>query len=271
MASNTKNANVGKKLLWPTFGLVLFLLLWLGLCTSGFWFLYQRVTLGATSPQHSLDALQWMTWPFTVLCIAGPVVVVLSIGGLRVVRDLLEMQKLIINLPVQLESMQTVLSEFKTLRAQMITDVSRLRGADDAEEAISSTPTAEANATEKDKHIAEFLDLYEEAKQILYPAMEEYNARGDEPLIVQRGGANFTEIAEKLRDKREFDSKSAEQNRKLAEFTISAFELERQSRRFRTYLTPEMVQELRSLRARIKNRPRIQRSTSGSPNVQPNA
>lgn len=271
MKNNSDKIHVGRRLVWPTFALVVFLLVWLALCTSGFWFLYQNVTAGSTNPDSALSALQWMTWPFTVLCISGPMVVVLSIGGLRVIRDLLEMQKLIINLPTQLESMQTVLSEFKTLRAQMITDVSRLRGADDAEDTVGVASVAPAGRPEpKEPHLVEFFDLYEEAKQILYPALEEYNARGGEPLIVHRGGANFGEIAECLRDKREFDPKSAEQNKKTAEFVIKAFELERQSRRFRSYLSPEMVQELRSLRARIKNRPRIQRSNSPL-ELQPNS
>jgi hypothetical protein len=267
MTKKTETKNSGQRLIWPTLGLVVFLLLWLALCTSGFWVLYQLVTSGSTEPQPALTALQWMTWPFTVLCIAGPLVVVLSIGGLRVVRDLLEMQKLILNLPLQLESMQTVLAEF--LRAQMITDVSRVRGADDAEGAIPA-PVNES-PTIRETHVEEFLDMYDEAKQILYPAMEDFNARGGEPLIVERGGANFREIAEALRDKREFDPKSNEQNRKISDFVIRAFELERQSRRFRSYLTPEMIQELRNLRARIKNRPKIQRRPNGPTDIQPNA
>lgn len=267
MQSKPKAEKSQAGLFWPTFGLIMFLLIWLGLCTAGFWYLYVRVTSGFSDPDSALNALQWTTWPFVVLSVAGPLVVLLSIGGLRVIRDMMEMQKLIINLPAQLESMQLVLSEFKALRAQMITDVSRLRGDDETAGSATADTTPRSGA---DVHIREFMDLYDEAKQIFYPALEDYNARGGEPLIVQRGGANFGEIAEALRDKHEFEPRSAEQNKKVAEFVIKAFELERQSRRFRAFLTPEMVQELRSLRARIRNRPKIQPS-NGVSGVQANA
>jgi len=160
VAQNSK-VDPQQRLFWPTLGLILFLLFWLGLCASGFWYLYVRVTSDFADPQSALSALQWMTWPFVVLCVAGPVVVILSIGGLHVIRDLLQMQKLIINLPTQLESMQAVLTEFKTLRAQMITDVSRLRG-DDADESASAPAMGEPMA--KEAHITEFLALYDEAR-----------------------------------------------------------------------------------------------------------
>ncbi len=268
MTNKAKTKAQGSRLVLPTLGIVLFLLVWLGVCTAGFWYLYVNATQGLSDPDAALAALQWMTWPFTVLAIAGPLVVVLSIGGLRVVRDLLEMQKLIINLPDQLESMQTVLSEFKTLRAQMITDVSRVRGDDNAE-GVQQAPEPEDNER-KPPHIVEFFLLYDEAKNIFYPALEDYNAKGAEPLIVQRGGANFSEIAESLRDKREFDPKSNENNRKVAEFVISAFELERQSRRFRAFVTPDKVTELRALRSRVRNRPRILPAGGGA-QIQANA
>lgn len=268
MANKTKTKPQSSRLVLPTLGIVLFLLVWLGVCTAGFWYLYVNATQGLTDPDSALAALQWMTWPFTVLAIAGPMVVVLSIGGLRVVRDMLEMQKLIINLPDQLESMQTVLSEFKTLRGQMITDVSRLRGDE------GPVPSPEQSETDdvakKPPHIGEFFDLYEDAKNIFYPALEDYNAKGGEPLIVKPGGANFADIAESLRDKREFDAKSPENNRKIAEYVISAFELERQSRRFRTFITPDKVSELRALRGRVRNMARII-PTGGGTQIQANA
>ena len=270
--SGKQTAESREGLFWPTLGLIIFLLVWLGLCTAGFWYLYVQVTAGFSDPQSALTALQWMTWPFVVLAIAGPVVVILSIGGLRMIRDLLEMQKLIINLPNQPDSMQTVLSEFRTLGAQMLTDVSRVRGDEgtSSEEAVAAAPVQDGgNADRRAEHLDEFFELYNEAKEIFYPALEEYNARGGEPLIVTSGGANFPTDAEQLRDKREFDTKSNENNRKIAEFVITAFELERASRRYRSYLTREMVQELRTLRSRIKNRPRIQQSAYAT--VQPNA
>lgn len=245
MAKREKN---DRRLFWPTFGLIVFLLLWLGLCTAGFWYLYQRVAAGSADPQISLSALQWMTWPYAVLVISGPLLVILSIGGLGVVKDLLAVQKLIIGLPDQLQSMQTVLDEFRALRAQMITDVSRANDAnstppDDTDGGLEPPPTA--------AHVQEFMDLYEEAKGYFYKALEDYNTRGEEPLIVQRGGTNFVDIASTLRDKREFD-KSADKSIRIAEFVIKAFELERASRRYRSYLTANDVKELRSLKAKLR-------------------
>ncbi len=257
-----------QRLFWPTVGLMFFLLIWLGLCTAGFWYLYVSVTAGFSSPESTLTALQWTTWPFVVLCVAGPLLVILSIGGLRVVRDLLQMQKLIINLPTQLESMQTVLTEFKALRAQMITDVSRVRGDDNNDTAtVQDRPTTNGS----DAFVREFMELYEDAKDIFYPALEEYNARGGEPLIVQRGGANFGEITEALGLKREFDTRSVDNNRKIAAFVSKAFELERQTRRYRSsILTPKDVEDLRRLRSEIRNRARIKAALNSDP-VQPNA
>jgi len=189
-----------------------------------------------------------MTWPYAVLVISGPLLVILSVGGLRVVRDLLEMQKLIVNLPSVLQSMQVVLDEFKALRAQMITDVSR---ANDASVQEPVAPEASSGDEHAPPHVSEMLQLYEEAKTLFYRALEDFNTRGEEPLIVQRGGTNFVEIATSLGERKEF-GRTEDTNKRVADFVIKAFELERASRRYRSYLTPEMVKELRSLRARMR-------------------
>lgn len=238
----TRKADLARPrgLFWPTFGLILFLLLWLATCASGFWFLYGRVVGASHETEDALRALQWMTWPFTVLTIAGPLLLILSVGGLRVVRDLLDMQRLIAGLPAQVQQMQEAIVDFRLLRTQIITDVSRVNDATetDGEEV---TPVAER------PEVTDFIKLYEHAKELFYDALQDHNTAAAEPLIVQRGGANFSQIATSLRDKRAFD-KSDDKNRRIAAFVTRAFELERATRRHgRANLTAPQIQELKAL------------------------
>lgn len=228
-------------LFWPSVGLILFLLAWLAVCGSGFWFIYQGIAGDNSDPDVALRALQWMTWPFTVLSIAGPLLLLLSIGGLRVVRDLLDVQKLIAGLPSQVALMQSTVIEFRALRTQLITDVSRVNDA-----AGDTTPETTQDATQREE-VQEFLRLYEKAKVLFYSALEDHNTESGEPLIVRPGGANFSEIASVLRDSRAF-ARSDDRNRRIAEFVSRAFEIERATRRYsRSNLTPPMVRELAQL------------------------
>jgi hypothetical protein len=228
----------------PTFGLVFFILLWSALCAAAFYWIYQGIVAKSDEPGVALSALQWMTWPFAVLAIAGPLLILLSIGGLRVVRDLLELQKLFSGLPQQVQSMQDALVEMRTLRTQIITDVSRVNDAAEGE-----AETLEVRDSAERPEVARFFQLYEKAKEIFYSALEDYNTEGAEPLIVQRGGMNFSEIATVLAEKRAF-AKPEDRNRRLAEFVIKTFSLERSTRRNgRAGITPAAVQELIDLGA----------------------
>ncbi|MGE0829561.1 MAG: hypothetical protein AB7O04_09440 [Hyphomonadaceae bacterium] len=232
-------------LFWPTLGLILFLLIWLVTCGAGFWYIYQGIAGQSSEPDVALRALQWMTWPFTVLTVAGPLLLILSIGGLRVVRDLLEMQKLMIGLPSQVEMMQTTVVEFRALRTQLITDVSRVNDA-----TADSDPDAASSVNERPE-VQEFLHLYERAKQFFYSALEDHNTSAPEPLIVRRGGANFSEIATSLREHRAF-ARSDDRNGRIAKFVTRAFELERSTRRSgRANLSSTQVHELQNLGAAV--------------------
>jgi hypothetical protein len=235
-------------LFWPTFGLIIFLVSWLAACGSGFWFLYQGITGQSSEPDIALRALQWMTWPFTILTIAGPFLLILSVGGLRVVRDLLDMQRLIAGLPSQVDLMQHTVTEFRALRTQLITDVSRVN---DAAATSDSDETTAAEPEIQRIEVVEFNELYNRAKERFYHALEDHNTSAPEPLIVTRGGANFSEIAATLRERRAF-AKSDDRNRRIAAFVNRAFELERSTRRSgRANLTLAQVQELKSLAASL--------------------
>jgi hypothetical protein len=242
VASARRNTERPQGLLWPTLGLILFLLSWLVACGSGFWFLYQSVAGQSTDPDVALRALQWMTWPFTVLVIAGPFLLILSVGGLRVVRDLLDIQKLVSGLPSQIGLMQEAVTEFQTLRTQLITDVSRVNDAADDDRAVEEPGTETVRP-----EVEEFRKLYESAKSIFYDALADYNTAAQEPLIVQRGGANFAEIAATLKERRAFD-KSDDKNKRKAAFVTRVFEIERATRRnSRAGLSAANVHELRTL------------------------
>lgn len=226
---------------WTTLGLLLFLLTWVGVCGAAFWYLYQGIVADSDNPDTALRALQWMTWPFTVLIIAGPLLIVLSIGGLRVIRDLLDIQKLMAGLPSQVEMMQSTVTEFRALRTQLITDVSRVN------DATTDSDVGPSHETQQRPEVDEFMRLYERAKELFYAALEDHNTAAPEPLIVQRGGANFGEIAGQLREHRAF-AKSDDRNRRIAAFVTRAFELERSTRRTgRANLTQDDVHALRAL------------------------
>jgi hypothetical protein len=245
MAKKQADPLRSRGIFWPTLGLIIFLLIWLAACGASFWYLYQGIVGRSSEPDVALRALQWMTWPFTVLAVAGPLLLLLSVGGLRVVRDLLDMQKLIVGLPSQVEMMQDTVVEFRALRTQLITDVSRVNDA--TAEGDDAPPEGSAESPQQRPEVEEFIQLYEKAKERFYKALEDYNTSAAEPLIVQRGGANFSEIAAVLRDKRAFD-RSDDRNRRVAKFVTRAFELERSTRRnSRAGLGSAQVQELRSL------------------------
>lgn len=241
--SKAAQATRRRGLFWPTFGLILFLLTWLASCGASFWFIYQGIVGAETDPDVALRALQWMTWPFTILTIAGPFLLILSIGGLRVVRDLLDIQKLMAGLPSQVDMMQSTVTEFRALRTQLITDISRVNDAagDNAEDDGAVVDSAQR------EEVKAFWRLYEKAKSIFYSALEDHNTDATEPLIVRPGGANFSEIAAVLKQSRAF-AKSDDRNRRTADFVNRVFEVERATRRSgRSNLTPQTVRELEQL------------------------
>lgn len=240
-------SNRPKGLFWPTLGLITFLLTWLAACASGFWIIYQGIVGRVADPDIALRALQWMTWPFTVLSVAGPLLLILSIGGLRVVRDLLDIQKLMAGLPGQVEMMQSTVTEFRALRTQLITDVSRVNDA-----AGDSGEDSEATTGENQREeVKTFLRLYEKAKAIFYSALEDHNTQAAEPLIVRPGGGNFSEIATVLRESRAI-ARSDDRNRRIADFVNRVFETERATRRHgRSNLTVPMVRQLEQLETSV--------------------
>lgn len=247
MASGSAKIVRPKSLFWPTLGLIFFSLLWASACTAGFWYIYQGVISRSDEPEVALRALQWTTWPFAMLVVAGPLFTVTFLGGLGVIRDLMSLRTLFGELPDQILQMQDTVTRFNTLRAQMVTDLSR------ANDPVDAAPSQQISSEAEKPHVKEFWTLYEDAKQYFYDGLEEYNARGGDPLIVKRGGVNFPEITATLRDKREFDSRSDDKNRRIAEFLLRAFEVERATRATnRENLTVEQVAELRSMRAKLK-------------------
>jgi hypothetical protein len=247
MARHLQAAARPRGFFWPTFGLILFLAIWLATCGGGFWFVYQSIVGRTSDPDIALRALQWMTWPFTVLTVAGPLLLILSIGGLRVVRDLLDIQQLMAGLPSQVELMQGTVTEFRALRTQLITDVSRVN---DAAEGNAESSDAAPEIGQREE-VRNFWRLYEKAKAIFYSALEDHNTQAAEPLIVRPGGGNFSEITNALRENRAF-AKSDDRNRRTADFVNRVFEVERATRRSgRANLTTGMVKELEQLETAV--------------------
>ena len=88
-------------------GLTLFA--WVGLCGATFWFLFNR--LSESSPEAALSAVEGMMWPFTVITITIPVLLIIAFGGLRAISRLVELQKMVANFPKDIEAMRSRSSE----------------------------------------------------------------------------------------------------------------------------------------------------------------
>lgn len=227
----------------PAIVLVALVLAWFALCGAGFWYIYSDLVVRSNDPAMSIAALQWMTWPFAVVALGGPLVIVVALGGSRAVRDLLEMRSLIVSLPGHIADMQKAVTAFQDLRAKLITDQSFV-----GLSAGGTTPTdatEEREAQEQPEHIKKFFELYDEAKKYLYRALEAYNARADEPLVIERGGANFGAVAAKLAEMPRTYDQNASRSHKIGEFVLQVVTEERNTRRWRLEtLKAERVEDL---------------------------
>lgn len=224
--------------------LVLFVVAWFALCGAAFWYIYADLLGRSRDTATSIAALQWMTWPFAVIALGGPLVIVVALGGTHVVRDLLEMRQLIEGLPDQVRQMESTLTAFQELRAKLLTDQSRA-SLESQEPSPSTSAEQEQNEEEQPAHIKEFWPLYDEAKKYLYRALEAYNAHAKEPLVVQRGGANFHTVAAQLAEVPRIYDSNPSKNKRIAEFVMETITEEKNTRRWRLQtLKPERVREL---------------------------
>ncbi len=262
--------------LFVALGLIVFLAGWVALCGTGFYWLYGNLS---RDQQAAAESLKWLTWPFVFMAALGPMFMLIWMGGLRVVRDVLQLQNLIGTLPEQAEKMQVSLidfqdlttgltrqvndiqtkteamratvKEFDEIRAQLLTDVSRVN---ESQSAASASDGVEVGEAQQLGHLQEFQDLFAEAQKFFYGALGRYNSPREnpnvgEPLIVQSGAGNFSRVTETLRSGGWFRKKDAEGNNRVAGFILRAFELERTTRgSARSNMTAKTVEQLRDLR-----------------------
>lgn len=223
--------------------LVTLVVSWFVLCGSAFWYIYADLLRRSVDSSTSIAALQWMTWPFAVVALGGPLVIVVALGGTRVVRDLLEMRQLIEALPDQVRQMESTLTAFQELRAKLLTDQSR--ASLDSQELPPASSDQEQDEEEQPAHIKEFWPLYDEAKKHLYRALEAYNAHAKEPLVIQRGGSNFHTVAAQLSEIPKIYDSNPARNKRIADFVSETITEEKNTRRWRLQtLKPERVREL---------------------------
>jgi hypothetical protein len=219
----------------------LFLLMWVVVCAGAFWFLYTGIV--AASPDRAISAVEGMMWPFTVTMLGLPLIVLLAFGGLRIIRELVELQKMVADFPQNIHEMQGAVTVFKTiknelveLRGQIVTEINL------ASSEIGQTQTVDENATTQSDstqdadvpdHVKQFEALYQKAKRSYKNAVRKYSRAHPEDENFNAGG-DWIEIVKFLRDKREgyFDEG---RNRDVwyANWVIRMIETERSTRKNR--------------------------------------
>lgn len=102
---NSVSVGQGGKTAWAAFGLTAFLLVWVSLCGAGFYWLYGHF---ADDPKSAAESLQWMTWPFVILAALGPIFMLIWMGGLRIVRDILNLQGMLSTISIQTQAIEKV-------------------------------------------------------------------------------------------------------------------------------------------------------------------
>ncbi len=221
-------------------GLMLFA--WVALCATVFWFLFQK--LSQASPEAAMAAVEGMMWPFTVITIAVPILLIVAFGGLRAVGRLVELQQMVSNFPKDIEAMQKAVDVFKTMKddltklsGQIITDINRANVETGQDEARQHEESAEVKAQGKDaEYLTSFYRMYEDAKRYFYAALKKYNQSASEPRIIARG-ESYAPIAQMLKDQRAglFDS-GPRRDIWIADWVIAMFETERNTRANRASL-----------------------------------
>lgn len=230
-------------------GLALFA--WVALCAAVFWFLFSR--LSQSSPQAAMAAVEGMMWPFTVITIAVPVLLIVAFGGLRAVGRLVELQKMVSTFPKDVEAMQDAVEVFRTMKedltrlsGQIITDINRANVETGQDEARQHEESAAIQAQGKDaEYVTNFYRMYEKAKRYFYEALRKYNQSAPEPRIIARG-ESYAPIAQMLKEKRAglFDP-GPRRDIWIADWVIAMFETERNTRANRAaLLTEEDVRKL---------------------------
>jgi hypothetical protein len=227
---------------------------WVALCGVAFWHLYNSVAPASAGPAAALNALQGMMWPFTVLAIAMPLILVVAFGGVRAIGRIVELQKMVAQFPRDIEAMEGAVDSFRRMKddltrlsGQIITDINRANVETGQDEANQQEETAAVQAAGKDpEYVTEFYRMYESAKRYFYAALKKYNQSAPEPRIISRGEL-YAPIAKDLKERRGayFDD-GPRKDSWIGDWVVAVFETERNTRMNRaTLLSEEEVRRLK--------------------------
>lgn len=215
-----------------------FLLAWVALCGAVFWFLYSGIT--ASSPDRAVELLNGITWPFTVILIGIPLVMLMAFGGLRAIRELVELQKMVATFPRDIEAMRDAVQVFRAIkddlvatRAELGIVSSEISQAQTSSAGSSTESQATGDEQSEPSYVSRFEALYADAKKRFRQAVRNY-VRENPNDASFNSGDDWIEIIKKLRDARGgyFDP-GPNKDRWVADWLIKMIETERKTRRNR--------------------------------------
>jgi hypothetical protein len=227
------------------------LLAWVAICGAAFWFLYNGIVL--TQPDRGIDAVEGMMWPFTVVMIGIPLMALMAFGGLRAIRELVELQKMVAGFPRDIEAMQSAVNVFRSIkdeliavRGQIVTEINLASSeiGQTQTEVAQQSVEGEANA-DVPQYVRDFEAMYQKAKRAYKAAVRRYSQRHPEDADFNAGG-DWIEIVKFLRDRKEgYFDEGRNKDVWYANWIIRMVETERTTRRNRIgRLTPELVADL---------------------------
>jgi len=241
--------------------IVVLLLAWVVICGAAFWFLFG----GQVDPEakNAIPLLQALVWPFTVVLIAVPLLLLLVFGGIDAVKQLVTLQTMIKSFPDDIEKMQAaaelfgsikgdistvreqLVAELATMRGQLVTDIT-LANSEAAQSAPPEAPTADGTEREKPEHIKRFEDMYDLAKRRFESALRLYNSKPSNETISVGRGESWHVPAEKLRDsKGGYYDTGPNKDKWIGDWVVDVLRTERNTRYNReSLLTPAVVSDL---------------------------
>jgi hypothetical protein len=186
-----------------------------------------------------------------VVALGAPAIAILAVGGLRFVRDLLDMRSMIAQLPEDADRIQAAVQafsrlqdEFERQRNDLLTEMSMAR--ESMQRTVPEAPTTPAES-EGQRVLERFDGLHEYAQRLLFGAMHRHNSEvsdDQQKLSMRADKRGYEQIVDKLRDSGKFRG-SAEENRQVAEWIKRVFEFERTHRGpARGNITPQHVDDL---------------------------
>lgn len=248
--------------------IVALLLAWVVICGAAFWFLFG----GQVDPEakNAIPLLQALVWPFTVVLIAVPLLLLLVFGGIDAVKQLVTLQTMIKSFPDDIEKMQaaaelfgSIKGEISTVRTQLVADIAAMRGqlvtditlanSEAAQSAPQDAPAPDGTERERPEHIKRFEAMYDLAKRRFEMALRLHNSKPSNETISVGRGESWHVPAEKLRDLKDgYYDAGPNKDKWVGDWVVDVLRTERNTRYNReSLLTKEVVDGLEKRRTEL--------------------